>query len=114
MRPPQRWTVSNCETDELALQRFGLKWECPPEPCHDLRAFLKRSRSDELFASASSKCQSDHVLEIWDSQEHTMLQRFPSPNTKTCCLSWLRDQSFLTGGHDNTISLWRDGEIVTE
>ena len=39
---------------ESALCRLGLKWEVLPEPCHDYRQFLKKSRDGALLCTATS------------------------------------------------------------
>jgi len=81
-----------------------------PEPCHDFRQFLKRSRDNVLLCCASSNSYLDQVTEVWDVQERLLLDRFPSPGTQTSCMDWLSDRTaYVTGGHDTTLTLWREG-----
>lgn len=109
----QQWSMTRTSQTSahcLALNQLSLKWEEEPEPCHDFRLFLKRSRDDACFCCASSSSHTDLVTEIWDAEERVMLQRFPSPRTQTSCMDWLSDHSsFVTGGHDTTLTLWREG-----
>ena len=93
---------------EVAVGRLALKWERQPEPCHDYLQFLKKSRDESLLCTASSSVYTDIVTEIWDVSEKTILERIQTPNTQTSCMDWLSDNAFLTGGHDNTMTLWRD------
>lgn len=99
--------------DGLTLSRLRLRWEVQPEPCHDFRQFLKRSRDGVLVGCASSSCYSDQVTEIWDVQERLLLDRFSSPGTQTSCMDWLSDHTaYVTGGHDTTLTAWREGQRV--
>ena len=100
--------------DVIALRSLRLKWESPPEPCHDLRVFITRSRDEGYFATASSEWYADNVMEIWDVKGRTMLKRLDTPNTKTSCLDWLDNGDFVTGGHDCTVSIWRNEVIAGE
>ena len=92
---------------------MGLKWEVEPEPCHDHRLFLKKSRDDMLLCTASSRCYVDLVTEIWDANDRELLERYASPGTQTSCMDWLSDSSaYVSGGHDTTLTLWREGQRV--
>ena len=99
---------------ETALSSLKLTWEHPPDPSYDYLQFLKKNHSDSLFCLASSTPYPDLVTEIWNSTEHTKLKRIDTPNTQVCCMDWLRDDSFVTGGHDNMLTLWREGERVVQ
>ena len=109
-----QWSLSRTSqspSHSLALSQLHLKWEAEPEPCHDFRLFLKRSRDHALFCCASSSSYADLVTELWDVNERVMLHRFPSPRTQTCCMDFLSDHSsYVTGGHDATLTLWREGQ----
>ena len=98
--------------DQEAVKKLGLKWERTPEPCHDYHFFLKKSRDNSLLATSTSTPQSDHVTEVWSTEECTMQLRVMTPHTEAACLAWLSDNSFVTGGHDCSLTLWRDEQRV--
>lgn len=50
-----QWRYSVAKTEEAALKQLNLKWERPPEFCHDYLFFLTRSPDNCRFATASSE-----------------------------------------------------------
>jgi len=97
-------------SDNLYFSQLGLKWEAPPDPSHDFLQFIRRNRTDTLMGMSSSTAHIDLATDIWDTQEHRLLHRFVSPGNQTSCMDWLSSDAFITGGHDNTLSLWREGQ----
>jgi len=98
--------------EPLYLSLLGLKQELPIDPQHDSLQFLKRNRHDSRMGIASSTAYSDLTTEIWDLEEWKVLQQYPSPGTQVSCMDWLSSDAFLTGGHDNSLSLWSEGVRV--
>lgn len=101
--------MDGLHTEDFALQALDLKWERVPEPCHDYLFFLRRNATSTLLATSTSNSHSDHVTEVWSIADRSLLTRLQTPNTQSFCFDWLPDDSFVTGGQDNTLSLWREG-----
>jgi len=99
-------------SEGLYCSQLGLKWEVPLGFRHDTLLFLKRNRHDTLMGSASSTSYADLAADIWDLEERSVTQHIPSPGTQVSCMDWLSTDAFLTGGHNNTLSLWREGMRV--
>ena len=93
--------------------RLGLKWEAPQDETHDSLQFLRRSRDSSHMCTASSKFYIDLAADIWDLNTLEIVQRIPAPGTMISCMDWLGlGYAFVTGGHDNGLVLWREGERV--
>ena len=95
--------------EEFYFSKLGLKWETSIDHRHDSLQFIKRNRHDTFMGTASSKPYLDLAADIWDLEERKVIQHIPSPGTQISCMDWLHSDAFLTGGHDNTLSLWSEG-----
>ncbi len=94
---------------DLFLPQLGLKWDAPAELQHDFLQFIRRSRNNRLLCLASSTPYLDLTTDIWDTDACALVLRMDTPGTQTSCMDWLSSDAFVTGGHDSTLSLWREG-----
>jgi WD40 repeat protein len=91
------------------LTKLGLKWQISIDQQHDSLQFIKRNKHDTFMCVASSKPYLDLAADIWDLEERSIIQHISSPGTQISCMDWLSSDAFLTGGHDNTLSMWSEG-----
>lgn len=101
------------QSEKTALRLLGLKWKRDPEPCHDYLLFLTRSSDSKYLATASSETHIDHVTEIWNVEERSMLRRLETPNAGTMSLDWISSDRFVTVGHDCVLSIWTGDQVLS-
>lgn len=104
------WTDLSVQTTTLGL--LGLKWERPPEPCHDYLFYISRSPDNLRLATASSAFYTDHIAEIWELPERRMRYRLQTPGASAISLEWLQERAFVTSGHDSLLTIRREDEVL--
>ena len=103
---------TNPTPENAALNLLELKWERTPSPSHDYLFYISRSPDNLRMATASSDSHTDHVTEIWEIPERRMSYRLQTPGASAISLEWLKDEAFVTAGHDSLLTIRREDSVL--
>lgn len=107
-----RFASTEPTPEEAALKLLELKWERSPSPCHDYLFYISRSPDHLRLATASSDSHTDNVTEIWELPERRMSYRLQTPGASAISLEWLKDEAFVTAGHDSLLTIRREDSVL--
>lgn len=98
--------------DSLLVEHLSTKWESRIDPGADFRLFLMMNKSGELLSSATSRFQSAHNLEIWDTSTNAVRDNLRDDFNGVSSMTWRRDDSYYISSHDSIIRYYSDGSCV--